>query len=495
MIKYFFFTACLAASMAVTGAANALTYSTKFCFQWQGNFSDTDQGEDYLLENTAYNDIVNVKARYTVVLIRKCSESGTVRYVLDREGCTPSITVSPSTYYCLTQSSFALRDGREITVLNHFDAITNGWNSTEIDDFEQSFPTPSGATTPLTLPPPPWDYDASNMKSFCIMPIYTHVLGRSDNEDYIDYPNGTMLQVRTDCDSGMIGGSESNANDHSWGRICNGNRRKKYNGAHEFGHAITWFNGTSTSGYGKIRIGDNEGSEGMFQATGVGHRCDCSQLPTPPLHCLNSREFTGFAQDEGFAHFIASAAYNYRVPPDDVGEFVYYSPVMKWSDSHGGALDWPLSGGDPYLEPGYVAELSPSTDPIWVQEECNPTGQWYAQWLSNEWDWLTFNWDLWSNGSYNFTVPEINDVWLGVNGNTSVDLCCSFDAGGDPTFCIEHTSTTIPCGTFPYTPFPHKVWVGKTWAMLMDETESQYGVGSNMAVHFANAGGDTKVNW
>jgi hypothetical protein len=174
----------------------------------------------------------------------------------------------------------------------------------------------------------------------------------------------------------------------------------------------------------------------------------------------------GGATDEGWAQFIASAAYN---NPEDVsGTFVYHKKMMKWSGSHDGALTWPIDlwwGHPSYHKVYWVPPTTIALDSggattdfaRWVEEECDPTGDDFEHY-GTEWDWLNFFWNLWVDGDDGFSVSEIANVWDMVPDVAY--FCCNSIT--TPTTCEEKYPGTA-CGTIPYNPLPFRIKVGKLW--------------------------------
>ncbi len=146
----------------------------------------------------------------------------------------------------------------------------------------------------------------------------------------------------------------TNAHDYQW----------KYIIAHELGHNIQARN------WGQIYLNytDNASTEPL---------CRCDHYTTAwanQEHCMNSREYMGGGEMEGYAHASATRTFNYD---DSVGsaKFVYYKPFLGFFDD-----------GEEVELPPLAFNLSSSFRPKWLVNEC-PAGLNHE---GNEYDWVTF---------------------------------------------------------------------------------------------------------
>jgi len=271
----------------------------------------------------------------------------------------------------------------------------------------------------------------------------------------------------------------------------------KFNIAHEFGHVISEMNGGPHHGC-------DWGSEGLFRATGVGHRCDCDYV-NGYSHCPTSREFTGSAQNEGFAHFISAATFNYR--NTSTSAFVFYKDVMKWSGTHGGILPGapPLGWPPVYtFDHPFAVDLSEASNVKWTDYECDPSGDDFEHY-GNEWDWLLFFWNLYTEGgdTNRFELSEIINMWDWVSDGNVADFCCTVDASGNPSVCAPRQKPYV-CAKSPNF-LPVQFEVGKLWEAdsEFDVTEgvrnqaysTYHATNPDKYEYFFNTADDARVNY
>jgi hypothetical protein len=130
-----------------------------------------------------------------------------------------------------------------------------------------------------------------------------------------------------------------------------------------------------------------------------------------------------------------------------------------------------------------------------MEYECSPSGLTH---YGTEWDWLDFYWNLWTEGSYKFTIPQIQNVWDNVPDSDIAYECCAMSSG-TPTICAPR-DMSAPCGTLPNL-WPTQLTVGKLWDGdgdydvtygLIDKARSVYG--DNMANNFESKGDAAGVN-
>ncbi|MCK9462571.1 MAG: hypothetical protein M0R80_23360, partial [Proteobacteria bacterium] len=143
----------------------------------------------------------------------------------------------------------------------------------------------------------------------------------------------------------------------------------------------------------------------------------------------------------------------------------------------------------------FPTTLDTSSDVKWMEYECSPSGLTH---YGTEWDWLDFYWNLWTEGSYKFTIPQIQNVWDNVPDSDIAYECCAMSSG-TPTICAPR-DMSAPCGTLPNL-WPTQLTVGKLWDGdgdydvtygLIDKARSVYG--DNMANNFESKGDAAGVN-
>lgn len=475
-------------SLISTGAEAA---TGKWCFVWNVEYGHNNRGEDRLTDNSA-----NAPARYTYVTITgpsTCDE-----YFLDSAGCTPTVTISPSTTYHFYQYTRAQRLSRDAYAMKD----NENWYSTNTYYSHWYWTTGSYLISPFlkTFGPPPLVPQTRIMPVVGEMMYWANTLDwTGDNDVWVSFDP----DAPTYCSQDRCGGSSGDY------RICLGaDQDHKFGMAHEFGHMISKSQSAADPGA-------PEGSEGVFRdpvdgdpATG-DHHCDSTYLGDDS-HNLTSREFTGMAQKEGFSQFIASATFNER---EATGRLVYGKRMMKWSSSHDSALTWPI-----LLPPTWPAYLDHPIDidldsgnvdgenVRWVMYECDPSGDDFVHY-GTEWDWMELYWNLWVDASNPFSISEIDNIWSGTYTSSPVNdqiayFCCDVDGSGIPTDC-DPRNKSYECDT-AQNPNPEELEVGKLWeddadfgvtVGLLDTVESTYGYGSAKYNLFFNLGDDTKVNY
>jgi hypothetical protein len=266
--------------------------------------------------------------------------------------------------------------------------------------------------------------------------------------------------------------------------------------------------------WGNKRVGSSSGSEGIYRASGVGNRCDCSALYADynPSQCLGSREFTGKAQLEGYASFSAAVAMNARSAAG--GVYVNNERLMKWTGTHGGTLV-ALPGGWPpppvYFDGPYGVGLNDTSNVKWMEYECDPTGMAFGH-FATHWDWTDFYWNIWAEGgtSNRYDAGEMAVIWNGYPsmwdppGSQVASLCCQVDVEDNPTSCVKHNPLDVACGTGQFGSYPTTLTVGRLWnddsthdvgEGVIDDAWDMFG-GSAPAkyLHFTDKGDATGVN-
>lgn len=482
-------TAFSAPAQAVTG---------KWCFKWGVDYDDSGAGEDYVLTTRP--------ARYTYVTIygpSTCEE-----YFLDSGGCTPDTTIAPSTTYTFTQYTRAKRGTRDVYVL----ADNESWSSTNAAYVSWPFTTGSSIQNGYTKT---FGYPGIINDQIRIMPAVGNTLYFANT---LAWEDGNDLKISFDLDCRSNNPIESSCHyrpsGSSTSRISLTRSDLKFHVAHEMGHMIATINQGPAGG-------DNTGSEGMFRDPTDGrdppdgdgtHNCDSTLLENEN-HNLTSREFVGNATGEGWAQFIAAAAYN--DPADVTGRFVYgYKRIMKWDSSHDGALCWQhgaaclptwdtfsnTSSGLDYWDHPHVVPLDTGDEATdftrWIEEECNPASGTF-QHYGTEWDWLNFFWNLWVDASDPISVADIADVWDTVPSTDVAYFCCN----AWQTSCIPDDDGVCP--TFP-NPYIVQHEIGKLWTddsafyvndSVREYAQAKFGAGSGKYNLFNLSGQYTRVNY
>jgi hypothetical protein len=436
---------------------NAAAVTGNWCFKWGVDYDDSDMGEDYVVSDRP--------ARYTYVTVQE-TDHEIIPYFLDSGGCTADVTILPNTTYFFRQYTRAQRSSRDVYVLST-DAV---WSSTSTPYASWQFTTASSLPSPYTKT---FDHPSTATDQIRIMPAVGNMLyfantlawdNSNDLKISFDHNCDSLEDITTSCHYRPSGSSTS--------QISLTHPDYKFFAAHEMGHMIAVING----GPGH---GSNTGDRGGFRDSGdTDHNCDSSAMGSDG-HDLTTREFTGNAHMEGWADFIAAAAYN------DIsevsGRFVNMAHMMKWSNSHAGDLCW--SGGAPclpgwdtysnsstgleYWDAPHVLPLdsgSAATDFVeWVDFECDPTGDGFTHY-GTSWDWIEFFWNLLVDASHPYTVAEMADVWVGISNNDYAYFCCN--SGTNPTACVYDLDGV--CSGPTYTAL-HTV--GKLWTSTADDAD------------------------
>jgi hypothetical protein len=497
-------------------AADAAT--ARFCATWKTYIADWDAGDFLVAPPLPWPEKwTNLAAKYTSYVITKGSgHTWIADGHLDWSGCTPYIPITDGTYH-FDRSSNLYYNGASVTVL--LDGYAWGSGSpfayeTVEDDF--MFRSPTGNTTVNTAPTAMTDQSR-------LMPMLAQVIFRGTG--YLDLAttnDPVYIWVSTWFEDDRYQGDPGQCVTESTAHyaypdefeVCFANSSQhKFRIGHEIGHVISKHRDGA-------QYGVYEGSEGYFRDPVDGydgsHNCDTSLIGNH-MHDLTSREFTGAGQKEGFSQFIATAAMNDRV---NDGEFILANkPVMNWSTTHGTYFP----SVDPLVQdwdPPFPVDLSNSHYVKWMEYECVPP-TWFEH-FGTEWDWLDFFWNLWTYGSYKYSVAEINDIWhdtVTKNGSGDVTnneiayFCCSaddIDPDPDhevwiPSACSERDKSAA-CGTSPnFGDFTHEFMVGKLWEDdgdfdvtkgLVDTAWTKYGVSNwNKYNLFVNTGDNAKVNY
>jgi hypothetical protein len=472
--------------LSAAGSARAVT--AKWCFKWEGTYDDSSVDQDHL--NAPAGSPNRSRATYTYVKIEKYMGYfiwSTLWQGYMTTNCSPLVEVLAGKTYRFTQRMTLQR-----TPVRQIEVHPDGEDWSGAIDQVVSTITMANSLFPKSSYDAPVPPDTTNSR---LMPALTRMFEIADTLDI-----ATTIDVDVSTDTALNCGSwcSSRGGGLYWVCIDDDWSQSKFNIAHELGHTVSKANDGP-------RWGDYWGSDGFYQATGVDNRCDCT-LIDGYSHCPTSREFTGAGQKEGFSHFIAAASYNDRVDVD--GEFVFYKDLMEWSSTHGGTL--PAPSGVPFTEVPhpYAVDLSTADEVKWVQYECSPAAGFQPH-MSNEWDWLAFFWNLWTDGGANkYSIDEINTVWHGIpTDQIAYDCCAATDTdpgAGEYWVASDCVHTTLSSCTSPGL-YPVAFMIGKLWSAdvarhgvttgLTQRVEALYGVGTAKTNHFLNTGADAMVTY
>jgi hypothetical protein len=151
--------------------------------------------------------------------------------------------------------------------------------------------------------------------------------------------------------------------------------------AHELGHCAQFFGaGEIISPNGNLY--DDHDSHPMC-------RCDHVAQGYGNAHCLQSREYFGAAEIEGFGHFFASRVFN-NDQTWGAATFVYYKPFLPYEGAPEEEYLWPPDGFTAYRPQEWLLHQCDSPTPAGV---------------GVEWDWLTFYYKLTARNQPNRLAP------------------------------------------------------------------------------------------
>jgi hypothetical protein len=174
--------------------------------------------------------------------------------------------------------------------------------------------------------------------------------------------NGNDVQIDTYDPSGL---------DHSMHKFIVG---------HELGHAQGYLTGMpipSSSDYDDVTSGVQ--------------KCNCSHISSSTEMCFQSLEAMRPAQGEAWAYFYGAALLNARQTNCGMG---YFREMYTGSTPQSATLETTVPVTVDCADmPKWRAELCPAEDNGVLQ------------------DWLGFYWNVWTNGTYKYTVDEITDVY------------------------------------------------------------------------------------
>lgn len=325
-----------------------------FCLKWPAHFIDDNRGEAVVAGTS-------VAASSAQAIVSRRLPDNSIQVVwqgtLDDDGCTRRLDVSANTTYTVTLLTSIVRpsDYGDITV-----RIGTSASAPVIHGYQRAVTLTSVPITGVTVPF--WMLTHESSVAAAVSTMMGH--GADDGTRL-----GAYYQVFADqgCPGGgsacyydaiYIGmnNSQPQTHDSQWKVVV----------IHEMGHAVQDF----STGLPSL------GSYGDDVASGAPSMCRCEHVKASDdrLHCLQSRETSGEAQVEAYAHFFASKVWS----GDSSSEctFPYYKEVL-----------WPTPGD----YPGYV-RLSPpfsancATPMLWLDTQC-PTG---GTGRGVEWDWLNF---------------------------------------------------------------------------------------------------------
>jgi hypothetical protein len=356
--------AAIAGAAAGEETAAAETFDiVRVCGTWRVQYIDSGFGEDDLA-TSAWQD---VPARFASARVLGPTGNTVHSAYLDINGCTPFLSLPRGGVY-----TFELETAAFVTPGNIFWRVFQTVGGTQqFTKTSVPFTASHGAFEVLTLRPT-FNNDAIQAAAIVSQMLGRHAAGPLYGGADMGIGPGTYtVNVNEACSTGGSCYKTDTRTVHIASTMNLGTPAShwKHVIAHEFGHAVQHFAmGSPAAHYDDVAIGANEAV------------CRCDHYGTEysnTLHCLQSREITGAAQKEGFAHAFATRVFNSWVEPN--ATFVYYKPVLTYGISY------------PPVPTAIFNEYR------WMENFCPAEGR------GVELDWLTFFYRVSSEGAPNYT--------------------------------------------------------------------------------------------
>ena len=360
-----------------------LSASITVCSSWRVQFVDAGFGEDAYTSN-AWTDVPARYARAWVLSVpgNEAYWSGT----LNSSGCTPPVSLPAGTFR-LQQSTTGLGYSG-IYFNNYYMSGGVAFQYQVWADF-----TSSGSGTSTVTVHPTFNNDAIQAAAVSSQEVYWHWITLYYGGGGLGFVNGTYtVHANEGCGPPLEPPTDSCYSSvdqlvHLGTTLVLGytDAHWKYVVGHETGHMVQ----DRVMGQ-PYYFYWNEASERLC-------KCNYGTEWGNTVHCLQSREASGGAQFEGFAHAFASRVFN--SPFQANGVFVYYKP-----------FEYPAY----YFQ--YPPEGRNAFGPMrWMESFC------LAPEHGVELDWLTFEYNLSSHDRTSATdFPQLFDIYkLACTGSTS----------------------------------------------------------------------------
>lgn len=286
------------ASLLAFSARPAHAANFNWCINMAVDFTDTDIGEDYLLDAQG-----NPLGRYLWVRLSRLDGSKTwpLTY-LDGLGCLPfsDTTNGPFKLEVRSQARVPRSDNaantNTVRVLNAADDLAE-WT------FNYTFPA-AGGNHSSTLP----QTRRTNLLAVGIHAYVGFSDGLANKTVTIHDATCPSYDTPTSCASGNGGGAAEVY-------ILPGHDEKKFLVAHEVGHTVQW-------------LWFNFNQPGSYSINDGGAACEWSNPMDLAIryHALHTKEHSSIAFTEGFAQYYATYIYN---SPAGTGWFHYYKDDYK----------------------------------------------------------------------------------------------------------------------------------------------------------------------
>ncbi|MCC6213812.1 MAG: hypothetical protein IT376_03015 [Polyangiaceae bacterium] len=344
---------------AAPAPAGPTAVTVKLCTRWRVQYADTGQGED-VWTSAGWQ---SVQAPFALASVFT-QGGGTLKWLgnLDASGCTPALTLPAGTYELRQSTGSTTLSGRAFNVYQ----VTGGTPALTV--VTTSFYWANTTTSTIQM------YPAYNNQAVQAAPIVGRLLLVNAFTDLGVNAGTYTLRMNQECPSVPGNGCVSGgvvyvpAAQASWKNII----------AHEIGHQI------QGAAMGAPYYDYSQ------DATEAYCRCD-HVTSANQLHCLQSREQTGAAQIEGWAHFVAARLFNNKSESNCT--YVYYKEFLESGDEFPAILPPPLGRS--------------CWNPIrWMESYCVANNR------GVEWDWLNFYWKVNSTGgTATISVSQLYDIY------------------------------------------------------------------------------------
>jgi hypothetical protein len=162
--------------------------------------------------------------------------------------------------------------------------------------------------------------------------------------------------------------------------------------SHEMGHRQAW------ATYGPMCEAPAGCLSGVQYQTDTPHPCNCELFSSYKGGCYQSRGYPSNKHQEAWAYFYGAALFNSQGTVENPGTCAW----KYWRGMYDSTL--PLADNPDWITPGPV-QVDCGVNVKWMEKYCNAANRGVTQ------DWMAFYWNLWTNGTYRYSINEITDVW------------------------------------------------------------------------------------
>ncbi len=375
----------IAQDAAVDPPMSPLNASVKICSTWRVQYIDSNGTEDVFPTSTWFD----APARYAHAFV--LSVPGNAMYwqgQLDATGCTPSVSLPAGTFR-LQQSTTGIGYGG-IYFNNYYMSGGTAYTYQVWADFSSS-----GSGTSTITVHPTFNNDAIQASAVASHEVYWHWVQQFFGGGGLGLVNGTYVVHANEGCAGYDPPTDSCYDPymqlvHLGTTVVQGygDAHWKYVIAHETGHMV------AHRAMGLFYYDYND------SATQRLCKCNYDTSWGNTVHCLQSREQSGGAQEEGLGHAYASRVYN--DPYQANGTFVYYKP-----------FEYPA-----YNTTYPPVPKSAFNVQLWLESYCLATSR------GVEFDWLTFEYNVGSWDRSNPTsIPQLFDIYRIACTGSSTTKC------------------------------------------------------------------------